>query len=234
MLLVVGVAGGALAIARHIQRRVELERLRAELRLATARGELARDIHDVTNHALMAVLTQLRVGRRGLGTNDLATAERGLGQAEAAARAAITDLRGLTLLAAGTGPPPPACSSLREVYDQIGEACINFTPTSYDHDERNGPVRPDVATTAIRVVQQCLANAAAHAPGEPLTVVAAREDAWLRIRTHNAICATDEPGLRLGLSIMSQRVADVGGTLEAGVADGAFRVDCRLPLGAAA
>jgi signal transduction histidine kinase len=237
ILLLVAVAFAAWGIKRSVKRRIELEHLQSSLSLAKARSELARDVHDVTSHALMAVLTQLRVGRRGLDSGDSLAAERGIDQAEAAARAAIGDLRALTLLVSGGDAPLATCRSLREIYDQIAQACAKFPSTEFHHDETDAPVESNVATTAIRVVQQCLANAAAHAPGSYLTVTSTvtstTSGPWLRLATRNRSSASSEHGLQLGLSIMAQRVAEVGGTLSAGHHENMFRVECSLPIGGA-
>jgi signal transduction histidine kinase len=231
ILLVCVVAAGAAGIKRSLARTIELERLRTDLGLSRARSELARDVHDVTSHALMAVLTQLRVGRRGIEQSDAAVAARGIDQAEAAARSAIGDLRALTLLVAEGERPLASCQSIREINDQIAQSCANFTPTEFEHDDADGPVASNVATTAIRVVQQCLANAAAHAPGNCLTVRSKVTGKWLMISAQNQASVSGEPGLQLGLTIMQQRVAEVGGTLEAGKSNGVFHVECRLPIG---
>jgi signal transduction histidine kinase len=237
ILLLAAVAFAAWGIKRSVTRRIELEHLQSSLGLAKARSELARDVHDVTSHALMAVLTQLRVGRRGIDSGDSLAAGRGIDQAEAAARAAIGDLRALTLLVSGGDAPLATCRSLREIYDQIAQACANFPSTEFHHDETDAPVESNVATTAIRVIQQCLANAAAHAPGSYLTVTSTVRSTtsgpWLRLVTRNRSSASSEHGLQLGLSIMAQRVAEVGGTLSAGHHENMFRVECSLPIGGA-
>jgi signal transduction histidine kinase len=81
MFLVVLVAVVGWVIGRELRMRGEIERLRVANDISIARSELARDVHDVTSHALMAVLAQLRVGRHGLARADLAATARGLGQA---------------------------------------------------------------------------------------------------------------------------------------------------------
>jgi signal transduction histidine kinase len=226
------VCGLSFAIRRSIDRRMELNRLQIELDLAAARSELARDVHDVTSHALMAVLTQLRVSRRGLGLGNTEGAERALGQAEMAAGQAIQDLRALTLVIAGRSAPLAACGSLAEVRAQISQACANFPHASYDPgsgDDR--PLAPAMATTAIRVVQQCLANAAAHSPDTRVTVSTGVEGDCLSISATNPIRSGSGHGLKMGLTIMEQRVHEVGGTLRSGPSGETFTVTCRLPIG---
>jgi signal transduction histidine kinase len=233
MLLVVLVAFGGWVVGREMQRRGEVEELRFANQLAVARSELARDVHDVTSHALMAVLAQLRVGRRGLDNVDLVMAERGFGQAEAVVKDAIADLRSLTLIVAGGPAPLAACATLGQVYAQIAQAGANFPTAIVQHDDADDEIDAQVATTAIRVVQQCLANAAAHAPGQDIAIRAERVNDHLVVASSNAACETSEPGLRMGLAIMAQRVGDIGGALTSGVANGAFHVRCELPIGGA-
>jgi signal transduction histidine kinase len=231
MSLVVVVAVAGWVVAREMRTRSELERLRVANDLALARSELARDVHDVTSHALMAVLAQLRVGRRGLANDDPAATERGLGHAEAAVKDAIADLRSLTQIVAGSPAQLASCSTLSQVYAQIDQAAATFPTAVVHHDDADGEIDARVATTAIRVVQQCLANAAAHAPGNAVAITTKRVENLLVVAAANAVGEPSEPGLRMGLAIMAQRVRDVGGSFASGIADGAFRVRCELPIG---
>jgi signal transduction histidine kinase len=224
-------AVGGWAAGRELRRRDEMQRLRVANDLAVARSELSRDVHDVTSHALMAVLAQLRVGRRGLANADVTAAERGFGQAESVVRDAIADLRSLTQIVAGSPVQLASCATLHDVYAQISQAGSNFPNATAHTDSADGNLDAQVATTAIRVVQQCLANAAAHAPGHQVSIVAQRCGERLVLVSTNTVAGTSEPGLQLGLAIMAQRVSDVGGVLTTGISDGAFRVRCELPIG---
>jgi signal transduction histidine kinase len=230
ILVAAAVAIGVHAVRASVKRREDHARLQAELGLAQARADLARDVHDVTSHALMAVLTQLRVARRGVDIGDQEIAARGLDKAEGAAKNAIGDLRSLTLVIAGSGRQLSSCETLAEVFSQIREACSNFPTTTFRQEPTDGPIDPQIATTAIRVVQQCLANAAAHSPRSPAVISACVDRGLLRITASNAISADGDTGTQLGLTIMEHRVADVGGTIAAGPIDGEFVVCCELPL----
>jgi signal transduction histidine kinase len=226
------VCGACVLVRRSVAARMEMNRLQLGLSLAEARAELARDVHDVTSHALMAVLTQLRVGRRGMAMGETLNAERALAQAEQAAGQAITDLRALTLIVAGRDTPLSSCHSLADVHTQISQACANFPTVTFEPASAdNIALPPAVATTAIRVVQQCLANAAAHSPESPVAVKTSLDDGWLLIEAANPIGGGSGAGLKLGLAIMEHRVNGVGGTLHRGARANEFAVSCRLPIG---
>jgi signal transduction histidine kinase len=181
----------------------------------------------------MGVLTQLRVGRQCLALGHNENADRALGQAEDAAGQAIHDLRALTLVIAGVPTPLAACSSYVDVQMQMKQACASFPLAIF---QTNPPVNlelsPVVATTAIRVVQQCLANAAAHSPESPVVVTATIDSGSLLISSTNQTGNSNGAGLKLGLLIMEHRVHDVGGTFKSGTANKSFEVSCRLPIGA--
>ncbi|MFB7515065.1 sensor histidine kinase [Streptomyces sp. NPDC056144] len=86
-----------------------------------------------------------------------------------------------------------------------------------------------------RVVQECLTNAAKHAPGLPVTVAITVEGPDLRIEVRNPLPKTPpEPSpvsTGTGLLSMEERVTSMGGTLKAGEADGEYVVTALLPTG---
>jgi signal transduction histidine kinase len=145
---------------------------------------------------------------------------------------AIADLRALTQIVAGSPAQLASCSTLSQVYAQIDQAGANFPTAVVHHDGADGEIDARVATTAIRVLQQCLANAAAHAPGKAVAISAQRIETMLVVVATNAVEELSEPGLRMGLAIMAQRVSDVGGLFSSGIASGMFSVHCELPIGA--
>jgi len=90
-----------------------------------------------------------------------------------------------------------------------------------------------VQETAYRLVQESLSNAVRH--GAPrtiaVTVECAGDDLKVEVVNDGAPAAPAAPGF--GLTGMAERVASVGGSLEAGPAEGGgWRVTARLPLAA--
>jgi signal transduction histidine kinase len=91
-----------------------------------------------------------------------------------------------------------------------------------------GPCRlhPDVETTAYRVVQEALTNAARHSGASTCSVVATRSEERMRIVVEDDGVGFDPTAIEtghLGLRGMTERAQLVGGTLmiESAVGDGA-------------
>ncbi|MEU5215976.1 ATP-binding protein [Streptomyces sp. NPDC020807] len=86
-----------------------------------------------------------------------------------------------------------------------------------------------------RVVQECLTNAAKHAPGLPVTAAITVEGPDLRIEVRNPLPQTPpEPSpvsTGTGLLSMEERVTSMGGTLKAGGEGGEYVVTALLPTG---
>lgn len=86
-----------------------------------------------------------------------------------------------------------------------------------------------------RVVQECLTNAAKHAPGLPVTVTITVEGPDLRIEVRNPLPKTPPDPAPVstgtGLFSMEERVVSMGGTLKARAEDGAYVVTALLPTG---
>lgn len=85
------------------------------------------------------------------------------------------------------------------------------------------------------MVQECLTNAAKHAPGERVTVTIALEGGRLRVTARNAL--PQSAPLRAPVSSgtgtfsMRERVRSMGGTLSAEPQGGAYEVVALLPVG---
>jgi signal transduction histidine kinase len=89
---------------------------------------------------------------------------------------------------------------------------------------------PAVAESLLRIVQECLTNAARHANADTLTVSLRKEDAdmLLHIEDDGRLKGRMREGN--GLSGIRERVAALGGELHLGVgASGGLRLDVRLP-----
>lgn len=88
-----------------------------------------------------------------------------------------------------------------------------------------------------RVVQECLTNAAKHAPGLPATVAITVDGPDLRIEVRNPLPKTPPDPAPVstgtGLFSMAERVTSMGGTLKARREDGGYAVTALLPTGLA-
>ena len=98
-----------------------------------------------------------------------------------------------------------------------------------------GGLSEAVQETVYRLVQESLSNAVRHGAPKTVSVSLERGAKALKVEVLNdgAPAAPAAPGF--GLTGMAERVASVGGTLEAGPAEGGgWRVAAMLPLAAQA
>jgi signal transduction histidine kinase len=177
------------------------------------RARIARDIHDVLAHSLAAVSVNLQAAE------GLLTAE-----SLPAARRAILALR------EDTAPLPDQLASLAAQYQAAGDTAINLTVTGLPR-----PLSEQVTNVAYRTAQEGLTNARKHAPGQPVTLGLGFEPGQVTVSVANPLPPAGhtgplaETGAGAGLTGLKERAALSGGTLEAGPADGTWRIDLTIP-----
>ncbi len=97
------------------------------------------------------------------------------------------------------------------------------------------PLSPEVSLVAYRTAQEALTNARKHAPGQPVRLGLTFEPARITVGVVNPLppAAGQGPlaavGAGYGLTGLRERAALADGTLEAGPADGTWRVCLRIP-----
>jgi signal transduction histidine kinase len=219
------------------------------------RVELARDLHDVVAHHVSLIAVKAATATYAVGPlpPDAAAA---FDEIANQARTAMTELRTVlgTLREPGApaaGAPLPGLAGLAELVEsQQGhgtevtlEPAVTLEPTL-----RGSPVPGLVQVYAYRIVQEALTNARRHAPGSRVRVridvadgdlrVAVRDDGGRQQRT--APAAAEHPGAGeqqeqpaggLGLRGIAERVAALGGSVQAGaLPGGGFEVAAVIPL----
>ncbi|MYX97765.1 histidine kinase, partial [Streptomyces sp. SID486] len=207
----------------------------AEARAAdlAVRGRLARELHDSVGHALSAVTLQASAARRLLDTDPRFVRE-ALAAIEDTTRRTVGELDAVLGVlreddAPGTAPAPTLAADLDGLLRRTRAAGQRVTAT-VDTDPAALP--PMVSREAYRIVQEGLTNALRHA-GEPVTVTIGTADGRLEITVENrlgAAPAARRPGGGHGLTGIADRVRLLGGTAQAGAADGHWRLRVRLPL----
>ena len=199
------------------------------------RQRLAREVHDVVGHSLSINLLHVTAARHALQQHrDVDDAVESLVEAERVGRTAMGDLR-RTVAVLNSGPSDtqalPGIADLPALVAQSRAAGVDVT---YRCD---GAVTDDGDATSLgvyRIVQECLANIAKHAPDSTATVqLSAAGPGQLRLCVRNTLPAAG--GVRTtggsGLPGMAARADQIGAQLRAGVDGECWLVE--LVVGAA-
>ncbi|MEU6154819.1 histidine kinase [Actinosynnema sp. NPDC047251] len=207
-------------IAERRDRRMEEERLR-----------IAREVHDVVAHSLAMINVQAGVAAH-VADRRPEEAVKALKAIKEASGHALDDLRAtLGVLRTGEGVTPvPSLSRLAELVGPVPKARVVGEP---------GELPAPVDAAAYRVVQESLTNALRYAPDataititftrvEPVRGAAGRLE--ISVRDDGTDTAQAAQGAGSGLRGMRERVAALGGGLEAGPRPGGgFEVRAVLP-----
>ena len=230
-------------LAALVDRAETAERTREEearRRVGEERLRIARDVHDVVAHAMVAINVQAGVGAHLL-DRDPEQARRTLKDIEKVSSEALSDLRS-TLGALrhdaaedGLAPVRPA-QGLREL-DELGESLRTAgIEVDLDIDPATISLPASVTSTGYRIVQEALTNVVRHAGGSHARVRVTRADDALVIEVDDDggdEASAAPPGAGQGVRGMRERAQAAGGTLEAGPqAGGGWRVVATLPTGA--
>ena len=202
------------------------------------RARIARDIHDVLAHSLAAVSVNLQAAEGLLAADSLPADNPELTKAiECIDRAGTltreglaTARRAILALRDEAAPLPDQLSSLVGEYRATGDLAVDFTVSGAAR-----PLSAEVSLVAYRTAQEALTNARKHAPGQPVTVSLGFEDAEITVGVVNPLAPAGchgplaAVGAGYGLTGLRERAALADGTLEAGPADGTWRVCLRIP-----
>jgi signal transduction histidine kinase len=216
-----------LAEERQAQERERVSRA-SEERLA-----IARDLHDVLAHSLSVVQVQAGVALHLMDERpeQVRTALTAIKQASADGmhelRAAVAALRRDGEAAGPALSPLPGLHDLPRLIAGAEAAGLNVRLTRGGHGE---PVPPAVSVVGFRVVQEALTNAVRHG-GATRCDIRVEADSRLRVVVDDDGRAAGPVVEGNGLRGMRERVAAVGGTLQAGpLPEGGFRVHAEMPL----
>ncbi|MFJ5707058.1 sensor histidine kinase [Streptomyces sp. NPDC093105] len=198
--------------------------LEAGRRIAEARLEIARELHDVVGHTLTVVGLQLRVAAESLDDSP-AEARAALTTAQEVRTAAVRDLRALVHVLRAPGESPAPAPSPEEPAAGVPELAALVarmrTPALAIRLETTGDpaaVPAPVSLAVHRLVQEALTNTARHS-GASRADVAVRCDAD-RVEVTVADDGRTPPGPAAapghGIRGMTERVHALGGELTAG------------------
>lgn len=189
---------------------------RAREAVAEERARLARELHDVVAHAVSVVVVQSQAGQRVVGVDDAET-RKSLEVIEATARTALGEMRRLLgLLRDVDGvslAPQPTLADLEELVAQVREAGL---PVSFAVEGEPVSLQPGIELSAYRIVQEGLTNALKHARGAPARVAVRYGADTLEVEVVDDGDGAGSSNGGFGLAGMRERVAYLGGSVQAG------------------
>jgi signal transduction histidine kinase len=206
------------------RRQVDAERLR-----------IARELHDVVAHTMATINVQATAAVHVMADQPEAAAE-AMRAVKAASkeglrelRAVLDVLRRVDVPDGGGVAPAPGLDQLEALVDRARHAGVPVTLTVSGVDR---PLPTEVDLAAYRIVQESLTNVIRHAgPATAAVTVDVRPGAVHVEVTDTGVGPDDGGSTGFGLVGMRERVASVGGTVEAGRGEhGGFRVTATLPL----
>jgi signal transduction histidine kinase len=222
-------------------RRQRVDAARAEARrvdearraVADERVRIARDLHDVVAHHLSVIVVQAEAAQEVLAA-DPERAGSAMAAVADTARTALGELRRVlgVLRSDSTLVPQPDLGGVDELVESVRQAGLAVEVRT---EGDPCPVPGVVGLTAYRVVQEALTNVLRHASAHRAVVAldfAGTGELVVTVIDDGRGHATGSgrPGGH-GLAGMRERVAVLGGRLDAGPrAEGGFAVRAHLPL----
>jgi signal transduction histidine kinase len=218
------------------ERNRELETLReAQTRSAIVeeRMRIAREVHDVVGHSLVAITLQARAGLRRLPRSPGRAGE-ALREIDTLASRALNETRtAIATIRSGTDVtalhPQPMLADLPDLVESMNgselDVYLVVNPAAHD-------LAAHLQSAAYRIVQESLSNAAKHARPARTDVRITHAGEVLTVEvTDDSTNAAPAAGEGSGLRGMRERAEQLGGSLEAGPAPHCgWRVRARLPV----
>jgi signal transduction histidine kinase len=243
------VVGGPFLVGRIVNARIQLAReLRAKasrlerdqaeaqkLAVAEERARIAREMHDVVAHNVSVMVVQASAARRMI-DHDPARAREALTSVEQTGREALAEMRRmLDVLRVederAALAPQPSIDELESLIDIARQAGLKV---DFELEGERRRVSSGVDLSAFRIVQEALSNTIKHAGAANARVRLRFGDDEMEVDVvddGHGVRPRDENGGGQGLVGMRERVAMLGGRLEAGYrANGGFEVRATLPL----
>jgi signal transduction histidine kinase len=233
------------SVAALVERAETAERSREEetlRRVGEERLRIARDVHDVVAHAMVAINVQAGVAAH-LIDRDTEQARRTLLDIKRVSGEALGDLRStLGVLrsavggdATGSAPVAPA-SGVRDLGDLRESLRGSGVDVALDIDPAVDALPTMVGTTSFRIVQEALTNVLRHAPSASARVSVRRQGDVVVVEVTDDgagdRATTVTPGSGNGVRGMQERASALGGDLVAGPRDGGgWQVRATLPAG---
>jgi signal transduction histidine kinase len=215
------------------ERAVSLEEHQRRV-LAEEKTRIARELHDVVAHSMSIINVQASsaVYRH---SDVPAPVAREFDEIAAAARGAISELRGLLGVLREDGmaqqlAPQPGLDDIAELVQAAQRSGVRVTYRRSGHPSQ--PVPDAIGLAAYRIAQEAMSNAIRHAPGSEISVACHCGESWLTLTVVNTASGIPTPSGEHGHGLvgMRERAAAAGGTVDIGpTGGGGYAVTARLP-----
>ncbi len=216
-----------------LEREVSAREADAQRRLGDERLRIAREVHDVVAHAMVAINVQAGVAAH-LIDEDTEQARQALHHIKHTSGDALTDLRAtLGVLRDPDQAAPVGPAAGLEDLDALAEQLRSTGVEVVVDVDTVAPVPLPVHSASYRIVQEALTNVLRHADARRVGVVARAGDEVLTlvVADDGAGRPPATTGAGAGLRGMQERAEALGGTLTAGPGeDRGWRVEATLPL----
>ncbi len=207
---------------------------RARQAVDTERARLARELHDVLGHSISVMVLRARGGVHEHRLNPELGLE-ALRDVEAVGTRALADVRLLLELDSDEDPsnqpdrsPQPGVRDITDLVERTRRGGLDVRLQTHGTMQA---VSASLGLTAYRVTQESLTNVMRHSAARSALVVVTWGPAELVVDIDDDGPASPTPSGGHGLLGMRERVALLGGTLDAGGRpDGGFTVSARLPI----
>ncbi|MFD5224184.1 sensor histidine kinase [Microbacterium sp. NPDC058342] len=218
------------------QRAIQAEQTReaeASRRVAEDRLRIARDLHDAVAHQISVINLHAGVANRTI-DDDPETAKSAMATVGTAARRVLGEIGDLlaTLRAPGEPQPLAPAPGLAQVSALVDEFEASGLHVTLRLDGESVDLPPAVDLAGYRLIQEALTNAHKHGSAPRAHVWIQRDEARLQLVVTNPASSAPGPDAPSGHGLVGirERVAAVGGTLNADLDAGLFRVEAILPL----
>ncbi|MGH1561820.1 sensor histidine kinase [Mumia sp. DW29H23] len=208
-------------------RRLEEEREeRARSAVALERARVAREVHDVVAHTVSAIAVQADAAAAALPA-DTRTATQRLERIQAAAAAAVDDLRAVVGELRGTDgavSPQPGLHDLAALVEHARDGGLDVEITVAVAGLSDGR-----ALAVYRIVQEALTNVRRHAGASRASVEVSEVDHAVRVQVCNDGVSYDGTRPGHGLTGIRERAEAYGGCLQVEAVPGGTRLVAVLP-----
>jgi signal transduction histidine kinase len=223
------------------QRAIEAVRIRQEearTRATEERLRIARELHDALGHHLSLINVQAGVTLH-LNEELPEQTRSALEAIRGASKEALGELRSVLDILRQTDEqaprtPGPSLNRLDALVSQAEAAGLTIRTETVGEAQ---PLPFGVDTAAYRIVQEALTNVSRHSGTAAATIEIAYGERDLTVQVDDdgrGSVSDTQPGTGKGIQGMRERVAALGGQLEAGPRQGGgFRVRARFPLNGA-